>query len=389
MNEVKLSQFDLCGTFRLTKSETVGIDHLVKRLGDNEFLSRNMDYYPCTLRTFADVAAEYERLNELLPMSGKPAFVICENMHSLATRVVNSIQQTNRIHLFQDGVHFDTVSQKCAQECADNLVRLINNQPAQKILTKLSDETRLAHDKLLSTTVVFADNQKQLYMCANALPDDVEHLITPGRGSSKLGTLVQAVRQHKGLKPLGFTQVYYSYYANVQDGKAFPKPLKNLPEKLLVMDDFIYKGITLARIKKELTRQGHRVTNGAITTSFYRGLLERRFAPKSVYKRRNWAKYIDIIPNQYAKASSSQAELCDCLQWSCWELPNVLKELRGNDTQHTADYLAMQKAEQLANKFGADLYQESKKISPAAVEYNQKIRAQIEKYDAELLELSH
>lgn len=383
MNSVKLSQFDLCGTFRLTKAEVTGIESLVKRLGEDEFLSRNSAYYPFKPKSLAGAAFEYAQLNELLPMSGKPAFVVCEKMHSLATRVVNSIQQTNKIHLFQDGVHFDTVAQKCAQECADNLVRLINNQPAIKTVTQLSDETRLNPDQLLDKSVIFADNQKQLYMCANALPTAVEHLITPGRGSSKLGTLVQAVRQHKGLKPLGFTQIYYSYYINQQYGKIFPKALKQLPTKLLVMDDFIFRGVTLTRIKKELTAQGHQVTNGAITTSFFSNLLDYSGVPKSVFKTRAWTKYIDIIPNQFDNPSSNQEELRSALQWSTWELPHVLPKLRGNDPRHTADYCAMQKAELLANKCGADLYQASAKISPAAVQYNQAVRAQIEKYDAE------
>lgn len=382
MNPVKLSQFDLCGTFRLTKAETVGIESLVKRLGEDEFLSRNKDYYPHNLCYLNQAADEYAQLNALLPMSGQTAFVICEKMYAIATRAVNSIQQTDQIHLCQDGVNFDTVAQKCAQECADNLVRLLNNQPAQKTATPLSDETRLDPNQSLLSTIVFADNIKQLYLCANALPDDIEHLITPGRGSSKLGTLVQAVRQHKGLKPLGMTQIYYSYYLNQQEGKVFSQPLKHLPEKVLVMDDFIFRGVTLTNIKKALTEQGHHVTNGAMATAFFRGFYEH-LAPKSVFKYHNWAKYIDIIPNQYANPNSDQEELCRALQRSPWELPDTLQGLRGNSSRHTADYWAMQKAEQMADRLGADLYQASAKISPAAVHYNQAIRAQIEKYDAE------
>lgn len=388
MKPVKLSEFDLYGTFRLTADEAVGLEDWVYQLDDNEYLSRNGSHYSATLHCLRDVALEYERLNDRLPMSGKPAFVVCEKMYALAIRVVNTIQQNHKIHLFQDGEHFDTVAQKCAQECADNLVRIINDQPAQKTVTKLSDETRIQRDILLNTKIVFADNIKQLYMCANALPDDIEHLITPGRGSSKLGALVQSVRQQRGLKPLGFTQIYYSYYENAQRGKVFFQPLKNLPEKVLVMDDFIARGITLSRTKKELTEQGHQVTNGALATAFT-AFYHSSGWPKPVFKHRHWAKYIDIIPNQFAYASCDQTRLCDCLQFSHWGLPVILNTPRRDNNSHTADHFNMKKAERLANKLGADLYQVSKKISPAAVEYNKKMRAQIEKYNDERQELSN
>lgn len=388
MNQLKLSQFDLYGTFRLKKHETTGIENLVQKLNDNEYLSRNGNYYPNVnhldgLR-FRGICDEYRRLNSMLPMNGKPAFVICEKMHELAIRVVNTIQQKNQMHLFQDGKHFDTVAQKCAQECADNLVRLMHGQTAVKTATDLRDETHLQPDDLLhDRSIIEADNKKQLYMCANALPDDTQHLITPGRGSSKLGTLVQAVRKHKGLKPLGITQIYYSLYSNKQGGKVFSQPLKHLPKKVLVMDDIIYRGSTLHRIKQALTQQGHHVTNGAITAAFY---YHGEYDHEPVFKKSAWAHYIDIIPNQYASVNDQQ-NMRDCLvnQYTDGgeQLTDILNGFRNHDGQHTADYLAMRYAEEMAHEFGADLYQVSDKISPTAVAYNQKIRAQIEKYNAE------
>ena len=50
---------------------------------------------------------------------------------------------------------------------------------------------------------------------------------------------------------------------------------------------------------------------------------------------------------------------------------------------NTADYIAMKDAEAKAHELDADLYQVSEKISPAAVEYNKKIRTQVEQYNAE------
>ena len=117
MSKVKLSEFDLYGTFRLTKDETKGIKDLVQKISDNKYLSRNGNYSQSlnyTTDWFDAICTEYARLNALLPMSGKPAFVVCEKMHELAVRVTNSIQQEHKIDLFQDGEHFDTVSQKCA-----------------------------------------------------------------------------------------------------------------------------------------------------------------------------------------------------------------------------------------------------------------------------------
>lgn len=382
MSKVKLSEFDLYGIFRLNKDEIVGIEDLVHKLNNNKYLSRNAGYYPRNWDNklfFRDICTKYEQLNALLPMSGKPAFVVCEKMHELATRVANTIQKENKIHLFQDGVHFDTVAQKCAQECANNLVRLIHDQPATKTTMNLRDETKIKPEALLDCRIVFQDNKKQLYMCANALPDDIEHLITPGRGSSKLGTLVQAVRQHKGLKPLGLTQIYYSLYSNGQDGRVFPQPLENLPEKLLVMDDVIYHGSTLHRIKKELTQQGHQVINGAVTATFSVGI----YKPDAVIEKDNLADYIDIVPNQYVRPRSDQEELRDCLRTSAEELPSLLRTRRNGAGYNTADYVAMCTAEKYAANLGFDLYQASNKISPAAVEYNQKIRAQVEKYNDE------
>ncbi len=393
MSKLKLSEFDLYGTFRLTKDETVGIKDLVHKLKHNQYLSRNANYYPSFQHLdglyFHSVCDEYNQLNSLLPLDGKPAFVICEKMHELAIRVVNTIQQMHKIHLFQNGKHFDTVAQKCAQECADNLVRLMNGQPAEKTATKLSDETRMKPDMFIfNPTVIEADNKKQLYMCANALPDDTEHLLTPGRGSSKLGTLVQAVRKQKGLKPLGFTQIYYSLYGNKQEGQVFSKRLKHLPQKVLVMDDIIYRGSTLYRIKQELAQQGHQVTNGAITASFY---YHGEYENEPVFKKNDWAHYIDIIPNQYATVIDQQ-NMRDCLinQYTDGgeDLRDLLNGFRNSDECNTADYLAMQFAEELANEYGADLYQESKKISAAAVDYNQKFRAQVEKYNAEYQNLT-
>lgn len=384
MSKLKLSQFDLYGAFRLSKDETVGIEDLVQPLNSEEFLSRNADYYACSdwykrRDYFCDICREYKYLNEMLPMSGKPAFVICEKMHELAIRVVNTIQQGLKIHLFQDGKHFDTVAQKCAQESADNLVRLINGLRAEKTSTQLSDETRLHYEALINPEIPFSDNKKQLYLCANALPDDAEHLITPGRGSSKLGTIVQAVRKHKGLKPLGFTQIHYSYYKNWQHGKVFHRPLENLPEKLLVMDDTIYEGHTLTNLKKTLTEQGHQVTSGAVTATFY-----QNEAQTSIFSKPDWANYIDIIPNQYARPLPDQMELCDYLDDaendSSHHLNKLLHKARNGDSQHTADYIAMRLAEEKAHTLGADLYQVSEKISSAAVEYNQKIREQVKEY---------
>ena len=393
MSKVKLSEFDLYGTFRLTKDETAGIEDLVHPIGDNEYLSRNGNYYPNSKHLDGlyvyGVCDEYDRLNSMLPMSGKPAFVICEKMHELAIRVVNSIQQRHQIHLFQNGKHFDTVAQKCAQECADNLVRLMNGQAAAKTATKLSDETRLEPDRFIyNPNVIEADNKKQLYMCANALPDDTEHLITPGRGSSKLGTLVQAVRKQKGLKPLGFTQIYYSLYGNNQSGKVFTKRVKHLPKKVLVMDDIIYRGTTLYRIKQALTQQGHKVTNGAITAAFY---YYDEYENETLFKKDDWAHYIDIIPNQFATVVDQQ-NIRDCLinQYTDGgkELSDLLNGFRNSDEHDTADYIAMQYAEAFAHEFGADLYQASDKISPAAVNYNKKFRAQVEQSNAEYQNLA-
>ena len=385
MSAVKLAKFDLYGTFRLSQDETVGIENLVQSLGTDEYLSRNENYYFRGLH-FRDAVDEYARLRQMLPLDGKPAFVVCEKMHELAVRVVNTIQQADQVHLFQDGEHFDTVAQKCAQECADNLVRLLHHQTAEKTATNLRDETRLSPDQLLDYRTIFQDNKKQLYLCANALPADAEHLLTPGRGSSKLGTLVQAVRRHQGLKPLGFTQIYYSHYANDQT-KVFPERLTNLPEKVLVMDDIIYRGSTLALIKKELTKQGHHVTNGAVVSAFY----SAEYDAAALLRKANWADYIDIIPNQYAHPSSDQRELRGCLELCNWDENNGLQELkyllsdpRNGDEQTTADYCAMTLAEEKAQRLGADLYQVSAKISPAAVAYNQKIRDQIVQDNAAL-----
>ena len=386
MSKVKLSEFDLYGTFRLTKNETAGIKDLVQKIGRNTYLSRNADYYPSNWFGKSDsnwIFDEYERLNELLPMSGKPAFVVCEKMHELAVCVANTIQQELKIHLFQDGKHFDTVAQKCAQECADNLVRLINHQPAVKTITKLRDETHIQRYTCFDCRTIQADNKKLLYMCANALPDDVEHLITPGRGSSKLGTLVQAVRKRKGLKPLGITQIRYSLYGDQRyyDETVLSQPLNNLPEKVLVMDDDIDSGRTLIRIKKELTQQGHQVTSGAMISPF----------SSSFFQHSDWANDIDIIPNQYGRCTD-QSTINGALE-SCRsnffgrgmlnDLIRLLNNPRNGDKHHTADYYAMCEAEKQADKFGANLYQASEKISPAAVDYNKKFRAQVEKYNAE------
>lgn len=399
MSKIKLSEFDLYGTFRLTKDETAGIEDLVQKLGENEYLSRNVAYYPkgnynqVGHTFFRDLCREYARLNELLPMSGKPAFVVCEKMHELATRVINRIQQKYQMHLFQNGENFDTVAQKCAQECADNLVRLIHDQPAIKTTTKLSDERRLWEFSRLGCKYIEADNKKQLYLCANALPD-AEHLITPGGGSSKLGTFVQAVRRHKGLKPLGFTQINYSRGQNNRE--QFAEHLPHLPEKLLVMDDLICHGGTLINIKQALTQKGHQVTNGAMTARYYPGRHSGAF-----FAKQNWAREIDIVPNQYAHCNE-QINLLDPLDYVRRQplgdvaAMNYLKDFLGNFddnclddncfNKHTAAYYSMKKAESRAHDLGADLYQVSAKISPAAVDYNQKIRAQIEKYDAELQE---
>lgn len=403
MNKVKLSEFDLYGTFRLTKDETAGIKNLVKKIGKNEFLSRNASsMIDFSANTFGKICTKYERLNSLLPMEGKPAFVICERMHGLAVQVVNTIQQNFRIALFQDGEHFDTVAQKCAQECADNLVRLMNGLPAEKTTTNLRDEVYLRSRDIVDLRIIQADNKKRLYMCANALPDHLEHLITPGRGSSKLGTMVQAVRKYKGLKPLGFTQVYYSIYGNHQnpDRVMFsPKALKYLPEKVWVMDDDIDTGRTIYRIKEELTQRGHQVTNGAITTAFgkigYKSGNHSTYDHQSVLKTSDWSKYIDIIPNLYGYYLDQQI-LCKALENCCipkfsdlsyrelnQELVNLLNAPRNGNDQHTADYIAMKHAEQKAHALGADLYQVSEKISPAAVEYNKKIRTQVEQSNAE------
>ena len=390
MSKLKLSEFDLYGTFRLTKNETVGIKDLVQKIGHNEYLSRNANYYPTNWygeNGSSWIFDEYERLNELLPMSGKPAFVICEKMHQLAVCATNTIQQELQIHLSQNGEHFDTVAQKCAQECADNLVRLMNGQIAEKTVTKLRDETWIRSYSFCDCRTIQADNKKQLYMCANALPDDVEHLITPGRGSSKLGTLVQAIRKQKGLKPLGITQIHYSLYGDMlRNSAVFTKPLKNLPEKLLVMDDDIDTGRTLTRIKQELTQQGHQVTSGAIISPF-----DSRF-----FSTAHWAKDIDIIPNQYGRCTDQPAihsvlESCrmrgtgKITKLFCRErtddLTRLLNNPRNGDKHHTADYLAMRMAEEKVHELGADLYQESAKISAAAVDYNKKFRAQVEAYD--------
>lgn len=387
MTNLKLSQFDLYGIFRLKKDETTGIENLVHKFNHDEYLSRNANYYPNTFGSmmhFCDAYNEYAQLNTMLPLNGKPAFVICEKMHELAVRVVNTIQQQKRINLSQDGKNFDTVAQKCVQECADNLVRLLHHQTAEKVTTKLSEETYLQPDSILDDVIIEADNKKQLYMCANALPENIEYLITPGRGSSKLGALVQSVRKSKGLKPIGFTQIYYSLYKNEQYGQIFSQPLSNLPEKILVMDDDIDTGRTLSNIKKELTQQGHQVTNGAMFTTFYGDPYFEGYGPESVFNYKDWSNYIDIIPNQYAKCIN-QIELNHCLLHHNWsfinELTLLLKKRDNGDCHNTADYYAMKKAEKMANKFGTNLYQVSEKISPAAVEYNQKFRAQVELYN--------
>lgn len=371
MSKVKLSEFDLYGTFRLTKAETVGIENLVRKLGHNKYLSRNANYYHSTGICFREICDEYQHLNKMLPLKGKRALVICEKMHELAVRVVNTIQlQGRKINLFQNRQHYDTVAQKCVQECADNLVRLIYNQTAIKTTTDLHDEIYLHPDMLIDCHLIEANNLKQLFMCANALPNNTKHLITPGCGSSKLGSIVQSVRQHKGLKPLGFTQIAYSIYHTNDNHLSFGIP-KNLPEKVLVMDDIIYRGETLTNIKKELIKHGHKVINGAITTSFYK-------QPE---------RSIDIIPNQYAR-NTDQQDLKDCLRHKYTDDGTELSEIldghrnpRNSDRYHTADYYAMRLAEKETQKLGADLYHVSEKISPIAVEYNCKIREQVIAYD--------
>lgn len=382
VSNVKLSEFDRFGTFRLRKDEVVGIEDLVQRLDQKQYLSRNRDYYAVNrwkqgYVCLADIYAEYQRLNQMLPLDGKPAFVICEKMHELATRVVNTIQQTHKTHLFQDGTHFDTVAQKCAQECADNLVRLMHGQTAEKVTTDLRDETRLRPNMQFDTEIMEAENKKQLYLCANALPD-ATHLITPGRGSAKLGTMVQAIRRHKGLKSLPITQIYYSHYANKTDAT-----FDNLPEKLLIMDDTIFHGSTLVNLKKYLTAQGHQVTNGAVNASFY----NEQYGMGSIFQAPEWADYIDIIPNQYGEPFDQMTLnrcLRDCQEYGLGDLLSHLDDPRNNCVEHTADYKSMREAEEAATALGADLYKVSAKISATAVAYNKKIRAQVEADNAEL-----
>lgn len=372
------------GTFCLNKAESKGIENLVQKLDSDKFLSRNGDYYPYLhIKTFhfSEICTEYAQLNSLLPMSGKPAFVVCEKMHELAVRVVNAIQQVNKIHLYQDGQHFDTVAQKCVQECADNLVRLFHGQPAIKTVTNLRDETRLPAYTEVKQSLVEADNKLQLYLCANALPDDAEHLLTPGRGSAKLGALVQSVRQAKGLKPLGFTQVYYSHYANAQAGPIFSQPLKQLPAKVLVMDDIIYKGQTLIKLKKELTKYGHQVTNGAVMATFYRDIFN---PDPQVFGKNDWANYIDIIPNQYGEILE-QYDLAHVLRHSdIKHIKQAVDYFRFNKQNQTAVQSTMNRAERKARSLGANLYRASAKVSPTAVEYNKKIHAQVRAIQREI-----
>lgn len=377
MGKLKLCEFNLYGAFPLKHRETYGIEDLVQRVRPNTFLSRSADYYPNegSVVLFAEICEEYARLNAMLPAQGKVGFVICEKMHELAVRVVNNILQETKRHLFQNGEHFDTVAQKCVQECADNLVRLFHQEPALKTTTPLSDETFYAPDALFTQPrITFMDNKKQLFMCANALPTDTEHLITPGRGSSKLGALVQSVRKRQGLKPLGFTQLYYSYYYNCQSGKVFAKPLPDLPEKVLVMDDIIVNGHTLRHIKKELTAQGHKVLSGAVTASFQGNIF---------YNKKPWRKSIDLIPNQYSPITSDQDDLRRVLKKAPRTLNQFLEhDPRNTDGANSADYIGMKKAEQIAkNEFNEDLYTPSANISPESASYNDKIREQVQAYN--------
>ena len=70
------------------------------------------------------------------------------------------------------------------------------------------------------------------------------------------------------------------------------------------------------------------------------------------------------------------------------ELSDLLNGFRNSDEHDTADYIAMQYAEAFAHEYGADLYQESAKISATAVDYNKKFRAQVEQYNAEYQNLA-
>lgn len=252
--------FDFLGIFRLADAK--GIEKFVEPLQEGDFLSRNYSYY--LPKTCKEASQEREELNKLLPMKGAKAFVIVERMLNNSCRVYYELFRKSK-----DFGNREFYSSKlCLEEDVQNIVTILKDGMAERATQVLPESEDITNGRFIE-----ADNKHLIYKAICSLPK-YTYVISPLYGGILLGPFFKALHSarydhilfgahdQQSLKNVSNNKV-----ANLE--KIFPvSHLKSVQQKILIYDDNVGTGKTLAILKNTFESYGKQVDIGALEMSW-------------------------------------------------------------------------------------------------------------------------
>lgn len=253
-DELYLKDFDYLGMIRL--SDVVGIEELVTPIGNGEYISRAAPYWK--VYTIQEASRFREYLKTLLKTAdGKKAFVVVDYMKNLSGKVYYK----ELIHAIRDGeTEGLDRARKCLLEDLANVIKLIEHK---KVVP--SKHSLLERDERLSKRQIELDNMGLLYIFARNFeyPRGYQILNT-GLGSIHIGPFFNIMHGAEWTNILNSNYAKNSGEVSEELFYITPNPDDFKNGRMLILDDNIGTGATIAKIADTYKNAGFMVRTGAV-----------------------------------------------------------------------------------------------------------------------------
>lgn len=271
MNEkVKLEEFDLLGIIQVM--DVHGIESYVTPVVEDgkikTYLSRSKEYY--NVKSMTELSNEREELKKKLTnVHDKRNFVILENMLNCSAKVYfKNFEQYIKTGKTEAYLNKLLSAQSCFLEDTRNIIALLSGKGSI-----LCDVNNILPSGLENSERRFIemDNKAMLYIFVQAVKElDIQgkaEVLTPGYGSIYMGPFFKIMCGYD------FTNMLKSKYIDdTVDLSQFPlesllssERIFESERKVLLLDDNIGTGSTMAEIKRILNAKGKReIISGAV-----------------------------------------------------------------------------------------------------------------------------
>ena len=305
---IKLSEFDIVGLIKLR--DVRGIEKYVTPIYNDEdqnngveYLSRSKEYY--NVKSLTELSNERESLKQLLTREKtKRNFVILENMLNCSAKVYfkkleDYIANPNTINK-----SYLEICRACLLEDTENIIKMLSGKGLITVSKKL---ILPGGNENCAKRTIEMDNKALLYLfCKNIKfdePKDKIQIATPGYGSIYIGPFLNCMYGYD------FTNILKSKYINEVMGIARSNDIAksvsnneifNPEKKVVVLDDNIGTGTTMAEIQAQLEEKGISVYKSGAVQYNWRNYYKVTVGEKTHIDRFNTDSFDIITPLNYA-----------------------------------------------------------------------------------------